>query len=139
MYRSSHQRCSIKKGVLRNSTKFTGNHSCQSLFFNKVAGHFVKKETLAQVFSYNFCETSKNTFGRPLLHLTFFAKVSLFLLKSSSIKVLITFRFIIEKLTHIKWDFIIPSSLRLLLKVWIWFRFQNRKFLSPAWWRIISF
>ena len=29
--------------------------------------------------------------------------------------------------THIKWDVIISSSLRLLLKVWIWYRFQNRK------------
>ena len=27
-----------KKGVLRNFTKFTGKHLCQSLFFNKVAG-----------------------------------------------------------------------------------------------------
>ena len=36
--RSSHQRCFVKKGVLRNVTKFTGKHLCQSLFFNKVAG-----------------------------------------------------------------------------------------------------
>ena len=36
--RSSHQRCSIWKGVLRNFIKFTGKHLCQSLFFNKVAG-----------------------------------------------------------------------------------------------------
>ena len=35
--RSSHRRCSMKKGVLRNSTKFTGKHLCHSLFFNKVA------------------------------------------------------------------------------------------------------
>ena len=36
-YRSSHRRCSMKKGVLVNfPTKFTGNHLCQSLFFNKV-------------------------------------------------------------------------------------------------------
>ena len=28
--------------------------------------------------------------------------------------------------THIKWDVIISSSLRLLLKVWIWYRCQNR-------------
>ena len=27
-----------KKGVLRNFTKFTVKHLCQSLFFNKVAG-----------------------------------------------------------------------------------------------------
>ena len=26
------------RGVLRNFTKFTGKHVCQSLFFNKVAG-----------------------------------------------------------------------------------------------------
>ena len=36
--RSNHQRCSIKKGVLRNFTKFTGKYLCQSLFFNKVVG-----------------------------------------------------------------------------------------------------
>ena len=36
--RSSHKKCSKKKGVLRNFTKFTGKHLCQSLFFNKVAG-----------------------------------------------------------------------------------------------------
>ena len=36
--RSSHQGCSIKKGVLRNFTKFTGKRLCQSLSFNKVAG-----------------------------------------------------------------------------------------------------
>ena len=27
-------RCSMKKVVLRNFTKFTGKHLCQSLFFN---------------------------------------------------------------------------------------------------------
>ena len=58
--RSSHQRCYIRKGVLRNFTKFTGKHLYQSLFFNKVAG--VKKETLVQVFSCEFCKISKNTF-----------------------------------------------------------------------------
>ena len=31
------QSCSTKKGVLRNFTKFTGKHLCQSLIFNKVA------------------------------------------------------------------------------------------------------
>ena len=35
-YKSSHKRCSVKKGVLRNFAKFTGKHLCQSLFFNKV-------------------------------------------------------------------------------------------------------
>ena len=37
-FRGSHRRCSVKKGVLRNFSKLTGRHLCQSLFFNKVAG-----------------------------------------------------------------------------------------------------
>ena len=36
--RSSHQRRSVRKGVLRDFAKFTGKHLCQSLFFNKVEG-----------------------------------------------------------------------------------------------------
>ena len=36
--RSSHQRCSVRKGILRNFAKFTGKHLCHSLFFNKVVG-----------------------------------------------------------------------------------------------------
>ena len=35
---SSHRRCSVKEGALRNFAKFTGKHLCQSLIFNKVAG-----------------------------------------------------------------------------------------------------
>ena len=35
--RSSYQRCFIKKGVLKNFTKFTGKLLYQSFFFNKVA------------------------------------------------------------------------------------------------------
>ena len=38
MFRSSRPREFCKKGVLRNFTKFTGKHLCQSLSFNKVAG-----------------------------------------------------------------------------------------------------
>ena len=30
-FRSSHQRCSIKNGALRNFSKFLGKHLCQSL------------------------------------------------------------------------------------------------------------
>ena len=35
-----------KKGILKNLTKFTGKHQCQSLFLNKVTGlvrNFIKK------------------------------------------------------------------------------------------------
>ena len=41
--------CSIQKGVLRNFTKFQ-------------ARNFIKKETLAQVFSCEFCKISENIF-----------------------------------------------------------------------------
>ena len=34
-FRSSHRRCSIKKGVFRSFAKLTGKHLCQRLFFNK--------------------------------------------------------------------------------------------------------
>ena len=55
-----------KKGALRNFTKFAAKHLRQSLFFNKIesleACNFIKKEALAQVFSFEFCEISKNTF-----------------------------------------------------------------------------
>ena len=53
----------MKKGVLGNLTKFTGKHLWQSLLFNKgVACNFIKKKTLAQVFSCEFFGISKNTF-----------------------------------------------------------------------------
>ena len=52
--RSSHQRCSMKEGVLRNFTKFTEKHLCQSLFFNKVAdlrpATLLKRDSGAGVF-----------------------------------------------------------------------------------------
>ena len=67
--KSSHWRCSLRKGVLRNFVKFTGKHLRQSLFFNKAAGlrsdtgkKLCQEKTLAPAFSYEFCEISKNTF-----------------------------------------------------------------------------
>ena len=36
--RISHQRCSVRKGVLRNFANFTRKHLCQVLFSNKVVG-----------------------------------------------------------------------------------------------------
>ena len=36
--RSSQQRCSLKRVVLKNFAKFTGKHLYQILFFNTVAG-----------------------------------------------------------------------------------------------------
>ena len=61
--RSSCPEVFYKKGVLRNFAKFTGKHLCQSLFFNNVAGlrpaTLLKNETVAQVFSFEFCKISK--------------------------------------------------------------------------------
>ena len=54
-----------KKGVLRNFARFTGKHLRQRFFFNKVADqacNFIKKESLVQVLSCEFCEISKNIF-----------------------------------------------------------------------------
>ena len=58
----------MENGALRNFIKFTGKRLCQSL----EACNFFKKETLAEVFSCEFCEISENTFlqntsGRLLL------------------------------------------------------------------------
>ena len=58
--RSSRPEVFRKKGVLRNFAKLTGKHMCQNLFLSKVAD-VIKKETLTQVFSCEFCEISKNT------------------------------------------------------------------------------
>ena len=63
--RSNYRRWSLEKAVLKNFAKFTGKHLGQSLFFNKVTGlvcNFIKKETLAQVFSCKFSVIFKNTF-----------------------------------------------------------------------------
>ena len=45
-----------KKVVLRNFVKFTEKHMCQE------ACNLIKKETLAQIFSCEFCKISKKTF-----------------------------------------------------------------------------
>ena len=63
--RSSHQRCSLKKDDFKKFPKFIGNHVCQGLLFNKVAGlrlqTLSKKEVVAQVSFCQFLEISKNT------------------------------------------------------------------------------
>ena len=38
IYRSSNRRCFMKKGVLKDFTKFAGKQLYQSLFFNNAAG-----------------------------------------------------------------------------------------------------
>ena len=66
----------MKKDFLKNFEKFTGKHLYQGLFFNKAAGlrpqpcNFIKRETLAQAFSWEFCEISKNNFFTEHLRTT---------------------------------------------------------------------
>ena len=76
MHRSRHQRCSVRKGVLRNFAKLT-EHLCQSLFFNKVTGlrpaTLLKKRLWHRCFSVNFAKFPRtpflqNTSRRLLLH-----------------------------------------------------------------------
>ena len=76
IFRSNHHRCSLKTDVLRNFTKFTATHLCQSLFFNKVAGlssaTLLKKRLWHRCFPVNFAKFLRicflqNSSGR-LLH-----------------------------------------------------------------------
>ena len=69
------RRCSVKKSVPKNFTKFTGKHLCQRLFF-------IKKESLTQAFSCEFCEVSKNTFFTEHFRTTVPGKQKRNLLKS---------------------------------------------------------
>ena len=74
---SSHQTCSVRKGVLRNFAKFTGKHLCQSLFFNKVAdlgsATLLKERLWHRCFPVNFAKflgtLSRKTSGRLLLQI----------------------------------------------------------------------
>ena len=52
------QRCSVKKMFSEISQNLQEN-TCARVFF---LVNFIKKETLAQVFSCEFCKISKNTF-----------------------------------------------------------------------------
>ena len=70
--RSSHQRCSVRKGVLRNFAKFTGKHLCQVLFYNKVAGPepatLLKKRLWHRCFPMNFAKFLRTPFHRTPLN-----------------------------------------------------------------------
>ena len=67
-FRRIHQRCSIEilqKQVFFKFSQNSQENTCARVSFLEqlqALGNFVKKETLAQVFSYEFCEIFKNTF-----------------------------------------------------------------------------
>ena len=70
--RSSHQRCSVRKGVLRNFAKFTGKHLCQVRFYNKVAGPepvtLLKKRLWHRCFPMNIAKLLRTLFHRTPLN-----------------------------------------------------------------------
>ena len=74
---SSHLRCSVRKGVLRNFAKFTGEHLCQSPFFNKVVPQLeilLKKRLCHRCFPVIFAKFLRkpflqNTSGRLFLQI----------------------------------------------------------------------
>ena len=62
---SSRPEVFCKRGVLRNFTKFTWRHLCQSLFFNKVAGqacNFIEKRLWHRCFPVNFTKFLRTPF-----------------------------------------------------------------------------
>ena len=64
-FRNSHGRCFIKKGfleILQNSQESTCATALFLIKLQALALQLYLKETVAQVFSYEFCEISKNTF-----------------------------------------------------------------------------
>ena len=69
LYRSSHRRCSLKKVFLKISRNSQENTCARVSFLIKLhtfglrlkACKFIKKETLAQAFSCEFCENFKNS------------------------------------------------------------------------------
>ena len=83
LFRTSHRRWSIKKGVLKNSQKFTGKHLCQSLFFNKAAGHrlatLLKTKLWHRCFPVNFAKFLRTAFYRTPLRDSFWIILLFFL------------------------------------------------------------
>ena len=64
----------MKKGVLKNFAKFTGNDLCQSLFFNKVAATTLLKKRLWQVcFPVNFMKFLRTPFLQNTFNIDFYS------------------------------------------------------------------
>ena len=60
IFRSSHRRYFIKKGVLENFANFIGKHLCKGLFFNKVGE--LRPTLLRGEFPVNFAKLLRTTF-----------------------------------------------------------------------------
>ena len=61
--KTSHRRGSVRKGVLKTFTNFSGKHLCWSLFLIKALGlQLYEKETPIQGFSCDIYESFKNAY-----------------------------------------------------------------------------
>ena len=64
--KTSHQRSSVKKGVLRDIAKFMGKYLCLSIFYKKVAGlrpqTLLKKRLRYRSCRVNFAKTLRTPF-----------------------------------------------------------------------------
>ena len=75
IYRSSHQRCSLRKDFLRHCARVTGKYLCQSLYFNKVGPATLLKQKLRRrCFPMNYAKVLRtpflqNTSGPLLLNI----------------------------------------------------------------------
>ena len=73
--RSSHQRCSIKKAILKNFCSIHRKTPVSESLFDKVVGlytcNFIKK-TLTQMFFCEYCNIFKNTYFEKQLQMTAF-------------------------------------------------------------------
>ena len=139
MIKSTHQSCYVRRVVLRNFTKFTGKHLCQSLFLNKVAGlrsaTLLKKKLWHRCFPVNFAKVLRtsflqNTSGQLLLNGPFICKpIHWFLLQSNGLV-----------------SFCRKHWLSLFLKLsifqpqyswsgngWVWYRFNNLPHVYGIW------
>ena len=75
--RSSNPEKFCKTGALRNFVKFT-EITCARVYFSiKLLASAIKTETLAQMFSYEFCKISKNNFSYRMLRVVASEKVNL--------------------------------------------------------------
>ena len=66
----SHRRCSYKRKCSYKFRKISLENTCARVSATGQACNIIKKETLAQLFSYEFCEISKNIFSIEHLQTT---------------------------------------------------------------------
>ena len=70
-FRSSHRRCFVKKGVLKNLANFTGKYLCWSLFLIKLqTWSFIKKDSTTGVFLWHLRNFLRNFLNFFIFFLT---------------------------------------------------------------------